>query len=285
MVPIARKSLIAFLAALCVMVSFPCGAAEYSRIISLYAGHTENMIALGGTDRIIALSTSDESLPDLPRFTLNTGPEAILALKPDLVLVRSLVKRHNPELINVLRRAGVTVELIDPPSWEGFPEYLQVLAPFIGASPDEAVARFYASCEEIRDEAERRRAGRPAPKVFVEATSREYHTPAPGSWAARLIELAGGINAAATAVPRRGSSIAPWGLERVLSLLSSGLDVYIIQSGAMNNASLQDVQARPWADALKNTRLVQIPEALLSRPSLIGLTEGGHRLIEILYGE
>jgi iron complex transport system substrate-binding protein len=116
----------------------------------------------------------------------------------------------------------------------------------------------------------------------LEATSRELHTCAPDSWAARLIELAGGINAAPDAVPlRKGSPLASWGIERALKTLEK-VDVYIIQQGPMNAATLDEVLTRPWFPS--GIRVAAVPESRLSRPSLLGLEEGGAALIEIFYG-
>ena len=44
---------------------------------------------------------------------MKAGPEALLALRPDLVLTRTLADSQNPELKKVLERAGVRVEVID----------------------------------------------------------------------------------------------------------------------------------------------------------------------------
>ena len=125
------------------------------------------------------------------------------------------------------------------------------------------------------------------PGVFIEATAKELHTCSPDSWAAKLVELAGGKNAAPDAAPlRAGSAIAPWGLERIMKSASQGaIDVYIVQQGAMNASTPADVKARPWFSALKKTKLAAVPEGELSRPSLLGLEAGGKRLVKIFYGE
>ena len=100
------------------------------------------------------------------------------------------------------------------------------------------------------------------------------------------MELAGGVNAAAAAKPlRSGSSIAPWGLERVLETINSGLDVYLVQQGPMNATDGAALAARPWSRALENVKTAVVPEYCLSRPSLSGLKEGGAMLIKIFYGE
>jgi iron complex transport system substrate-binding protein len=263
------------------------------RIVSLYPGHTDNIIALGMGGRLVAVSrneTRDLWGPetfDLPSLPQKVGAEAILALKPDAVFLRSLVARMNPHLSDVLERAGVAVHVIDPPSWEGFEEYLTHLAAILGTSPDAAREKLAALRDSIADAAKASAHGKRAPLVFLEATSKELHTCAPGSWAARLIELAGGVNTASLAVPlREGSSLAPWGVERVLESASSGLDVYLVQQGAMNAASLEEVRERPWFAALRaRPHLAAVPESCLSRPSLLGLEKGGQMLVKIFYGD
>ncbi|MBR1672930.1 MAG: hypothetical protein IJ702_08380 [Fretibacterium sp.] len=244
------------------------------------------MIALGGADMLAGVSENDATgrLPGLPRLSLRVGAEALLALRPDVVLTRSMAERMNPNLSEVLRRSGVRVESIDPPSWDEFPEYLRRLAGILGLDPEAGVEKLAALRGSIAERA--RASSKRAPRVLVEATARELHTCAPDSWAARLVELAGGVNVASGARPQReGSAIAPWGLERVLRTLDEGLDVYIIQRGAMNAATLEEVRARPWAEALEGVKLVEMPEDELSRPSLLGLERGGERLLDILYGE
>ena len=278
-----------FLTALAAALLFAVPACAYERIVSLYSGHTDNIIALGGQSRLVGLSKNDEParLPDLPRFAPKTGAEAILAVRPDLVLIRSMIEKQNPSLKDVLERAGVTVLSIDPPAWENFTAYLRTLAPLIEVDPQKAVLQFVDLCDEIREQAAIAwRMNRPAPSIFIEATAKELHTCAPKSWAAHMIELAGGSNAAKSAEPlRQGSAIAPWGLERVMGLLSQHLDVYLVQHGPMNRSTPEEIAARPWSGALAKTRVAQVPEYLLSRPSLLGLKEGGAMLLKIFYGE
>ena len=71
----------------------------------------------------------------------------------------------------------------------------------------------------------------------------------------------------------------------MLKSLDGGLDVYIVQKGAMNAATLDGVRSRQWAGALKGVTLAEIPESDLSRPSLLGLERGGNALLAIFYGE
>lgn len=269
------------------LAAVPARAENYSRIVSLYPGHTDNVVALGAGAKLVGISENDNDglLSGVPRFSMKAGPEALLALRPDLVLTRTLADSQNPELRKILERAGVRVEVIDPPKWDEFEQYLRKIAELVGTSPDDAVAELAKIRAGIRGEAEKYSHGR-RPLVFVEATSRELHTCSPDSWAAHLVELAGGVNAAAQAKPlRSGGSIAPWGLERVLKTINSGLDVYLVQQGPMNASDVASLRARPWNGALVGVRTAVVPEYLLSRPSLSGLKEGGAMLIKIFYGE
>lgn len=258
------------------------------RIVSLYPGHSDNIVALGAANKLVAISRNDDKdlLPDLPRFTAKSGAEEILALKPDLVLTRGLAERQNPQLRDVLERAGVKVVSLEPPQWNDFAAYLKELASLIGSNPAEAEKKLETIRSTIAAEVKERSQGK-SPSVFVEATAKELHTCSPDSWAANLVMLAGGKNAAADAIPaRKGSAVAPYGLERILKAAADGkIDIYIIQQGAMNASDLDVLKSRTWYPAIKNIKCAAMPERELSRPSLLGLESGGHRLIKIFYGE
>ncbi|MBR2209428.1 MAG: ABC transporter substrate-binding protein [Synergistaceae bacterium] len=256
-------------------------SAEELRVISLYPGHSDNIFAMGGERILIALSENDDTdlLPDLPRLSLRDNAEKFLALKPDIVVTRSLAIRLNPNLYEILERAGVKIIDLDPPSWNDFENYLKVLANSLGLNSEKAIEKL----SKIKISSQ---SSSLTYHCFIEATSKEIHTCSPSSWAANLILLAGGINAASEAEPlRSGSSIAAWGVERVLkSLENKNLDIYIIQTGAMNNASIKDFYNREWTKILidNGVKAYEVPEKYLSRPSLIGLEKGLEILRKIL---
>lgn len=277
------RRLVVIISSLVILVN--SAFADTLRVISLYPGHSDNIYALGGENFLIALSENDDEdlLPNLPRISLRAGAEKLLALNPDIVVTRSFAERLNPGLYEILKIAGVRVISLDPPTWEKFPEYLKTLATSLNLSPDLAITKLNEIRSNIRTKAHENILHK-APRIFLEATSREVHTCAPDSWAANLITLAGGINIAKDAVPlRAGSSIASWGVERVLKSVDN-LDVYIIQTGAMNNSGLDSFYARQWSSALINVKVYTIPEKFLSRPSLLGLERGGNELMKIFWG-
>ena len=255
--------------------------AETLRVISLYPGHSDNISAMGGN--LVAVSENDDVdfLPELPRVPLRSGAERILALRPDIVVTRPFAERINPNMYDILRRSGVKVISIDPPKWDNFPEYLITLAESLNLNPIDGISRLNSLLAEIESPSSELH----RPRVFLEATSRELHTCAPDSWPARLIALAGGVNIAVDAVPlREGSTIAPYGVERLLKNAAS-LDVYIIQTGAMNTSTAENFRAREWSGALSHVRVYEIPEKYISRPSLLGLEKGLKYLQQIFRTE
>ncbi len=62
---------------------------------------------------------------------------------------------------------------------------------------------------------------------------------------------------------------------------AESLDVYIIQHGAMNTATVKDFYSREWSGALPHVKVYEIPERYMSRPSLLGLEKGGRELLRI----
>ena len=259
---------------------------EELRVISLYPGHSDNIFAMGGEKILIALSENDDAdlLPNLPRLSLRDSAEKFLALNPDIVVTRSFAMRLNPNLYEVLERAGVKIINLDPPSWNDFENYLKVLANSLSLDSKNAIKKLDAIKNSTASHL-----SSTTNNIFIEATSKEIHTCAPDSWAANLISLACGINTAAEAKPlRSGSSIAAWGVERVLkSCENKKLDIYIIQTGAMNHATLKDFYDREWTKILseKGVKVYEVPEKYLSRPSLIGLEKGLEILRKIIINE
>lgn len=259
------------------------------RVISLYPGHTDNIAALGGASLLVARAHNDdlESLGPLPRLPATVTPEAILAHRPDILIMRTLNAAANPNLAPVLERAGVRVHVVDPPTWAAFERYLRDLAHITDLDPQQALIRFADAQAFARTFSQDRKAnGARPPRVFLEATGKELHTCSPDSWAAQVIRLCGGENAAESALPLRpGSALAPWGVERAVALAGK-LDIYLVQQGAMNASTRADVLSRPWFRAFERAGSVQlafIPERYLSRPSLIGLECGIDLLCSTFY--
>ena len=264
--------------------------APYQRIISLYGAHTENLFSLGAGDQVVGVSTSEDYPPEAltkPALSFRDDPERMLALRPDLVLVRPMIMRGRQGLVDSLRQAGVAVVSLQPRSAEGMFTYWQRLGLLTGRREraEAMIARFRRELGLIRARvitvSERKR-----PRVFFESIHRRMKTFAPGSTAVFALEAAGGINLAAGAQAVRDTNIAAYGKERILSHAME-MDVYLAQEGAMNRVSLADIQREPGFQALKAVRQGRvhlIDEQLVSRPTLRLLQ--GIRLIQAaLYPE
>ncbi|MGI6783677.1 MAG: ABC transporter substrate-binding protein [Aminivibrio sp.] len=252
------------------------------RIVSLYAGHSENILALGGGELLVGVSVADDPalFPGAAVLPARPDGERILALAPDLVLIRPMNEASLGRTIRLLEESGVAVASLAPPTWDGMEDYLARLGELTGIQGGENLWREkLAALEKAPPAGER-------PRVFLESSSRGLMTCSPSSWAARMIELAGGLNAAPGAEPvRPGSPLAPFGTERLLALAEEGLDFYLVQVGPMNNVTEGEVLARPWIPALGGAAVALVPEELVSRPSLLRLEEGAKLLARIFSSE
>ena len=85
MAPIrARLLIFASVLIFAALAAVPARAENYARIVSLYPGHTDNVVALGAGAKLVGISENDNEglLPGVPRFSMKAGPEALLALRP-----------------------------------------------------------------------------------------------------------------------------------------------------------------------------------------------------------
>jgi len=250
--------------------------------VSLYAAHAENLAAMGAADLLVGVS---DPLGDLPVVGARDGAEAIAALRPDIVLARPMHRNTQPGLLEQLERLGVRVACLQPATVEELEPYWLELGRLAGREPQaRAMARRFAE-----DMATLRRQAQAIPperrkRVFFETIHRQMKTVSPNSFAAYVLECAGGVNLAADAVPVAGSNIAQFGLERVVAL-GDALDVYLAQQGPMNPVSLEEIRATPGfasLRAVREGRVFLVDEALVGRPTP-RLAEGARAVAEALY--
>lgn len=243
----------------------------FSRIVSLYSAHTENLFAIGaGASVIGGHSTCDYPPPakELPVYEYTGDPEYLIAAMPDLVLVRPFINRHNPAYIAELKKAGLTVCSLYPETFDDFDEYIRRLGLLTGIDTESALEEFHNDLQKI-NKASQNRTDRQ--RVFFESTGREVRTAAAGSLPYLAIETAGGINIAHNAKPLTPlSSIAPFGMEKVLSM-AQDIDAYIVQAGAMNPISgIDELKKRGGYGAIKavqKNRVLLIDEKIISSPT------------------
>ena len=262
----------------------------FTRVISLYPAHTENLFSLGLDSQIIGVSKNDDfpaAAAAKPKFDYREDPERIIAAKPDLVVVRPMISRSAPELLNKLRLTGIRVVSLQPNSLEETFAYWQTLGALTGReqAAQEMIDRFSKRLAEIKavvdtiPEARRKR-------VYFEAIHAKMKTFAPDSMAIFALTTAGGINAAADAEQVRDTNIAYYGTERLLAK-AEGIDLFLAQQGKMNPISEQTIYEEPGFTAIKAVKERQvflIDEHLVARPTL-RMIDGIIKIGSILYPE
>ena len=256
--------------------------ATFTRIVSLYSAHTENIEALGAGDRLVAVSKSDkESL--LPKLSAKDGVERFLALSPDLVLVRPMLARGNARLMAALSRMGIAVISLQPQTVDEMLAYWKTLGRLTetDAAAERLVEGFTSEVDRIRKITADIR---PKTRVFFEARHEKLRTISPGSMPAFVLEVAGGINVATDAIPSRGTNIARYGKERLLGKASE-IELYLAQQGRMNRVSREIIEDEPGFSlipAVREGNIHFVAEHRVSRPTP-ELLSGIRDVITILY--
>jgi iron complex transport system substrate-binding protein len=216
-------------------------------------------------------------------FDYSGDPEYIIAASPDLVLIRPFIRRHSPGYIRELERAGIPIVSLYTDNFDNFDDYIRRLASLAGLDAGPKLAAFHAELNAIRAKTAAIKA-EDRQRIFFESTETEIRTAANGSFPALAIGFAGGVNIAGGAEPvSRGSSIAAFGMERVLEH-ADDIDVYAAQSGAMRQggAAIPDRPGYSVIKAVRNGRVFVINEKLISSPTFRFLT-GVKELARYMY--
>jgi len=265
-----------------------CVSRPFSRIISLYGAHTENLFALNLSEEIIGVSKNEVYPPEAakkPAFSYREDPEKFLAARPDLVLIRPMIDRAYPRLIQRLEQCGITVVSLQPENVRRMYTYWEILGVLTGRreAARKMIQGFKAEINRIRAVTV------PLPskqRVYFEAIHRQMKTFAPDAMAVFALETAGGVNVAADAVPVRNTNIAFYGKERILSN-GDEIDAFITQRGAMNQPSREMILNEPGFSAVKairEGRILIVQEEIVSRPTP-RLLEGIKVIGRFLYPE
>lgn len=266
------------------------GEAPARRIISLYPAHTENLFALGLDSEIVGVSVSDTwPLAALakPRFHYRDDPERIIAARPDLVLIRPMIARSYPHLIEKLERVGIRVVSLQPRTVAEIHDYWRELGRLTGraVAAEAMIAAFETELAAIAGKLATVPAAR-RKKVYFEAIHDRMKTFAPASIAAFVLERAGGINVAADAPAVRETNIAEYGKERILSRAAE-IEVFLAQQGRMNPVSREAIINEPGFSVIRAVRqgaVYLVDEELVSRPTP-RLAQGIRQIAAILYPE
>ena len=241
------------------------------RIVSLACSNTEIVCALGrGGDLVGVDDHSDhpsEIVERLPRVgpDLQIDPAKVAALKPDLVLASLTVPGHE-KVIESIEAKGLPCHVFGPTSLPEVFLSIEDIANLIGAMP-----RAGELLSHMREALPTKKTADPnGPSVIVQWWPKPVIAPGGQSWVQDLLQGAGAIN--------------PLGQEDLLSRPLTDEEVRDLNPDAivLSWCGVPFEKYRPevvydnplWQDiaAVRNRRVVAIPEALLGRP--------GPRLVE-----
>jgi iron complex transport system substrate-binding protein len=169
------------------------------RIISLAPSCTEMLFAMGLGDKVIGITEQCDYPPEARRIRKvgsfsNPSLEAIISLKPDLILSGGGVQR---EIVLRLEKLSFPVLVLYPKDIRGIFRDIEMIGIAVG-KPEKARKLIYSLQKRL--EAVRKRASRipysKRPRVYVEISPDPLMTVGPSTFLNEMIEIAGGVNIA-----------------------------------------------------------------------------------------
>jgi iron complex transport system substrate-binding protein len=255
------------------------------RIVTLAPSATEMIFAVGAGDRLVGRDELSDYPPEAKQVpsigntypTLNT--EAIVALRPDLILAPGVI---SPEQVKALEDLGLTVfHQSTPKDLEGIFQQILTVGRLTGntAQAEKVVADLRARVAALE---EKIRSASSRPKVFYELDATDPGKPwtaGPGSFIDRLITMAGGQNVGAVLS-------SEWGQLSLEELLRQDPDLIILGT-ANYGETPEKVRQRPgWnrLRAVREGRIYPIDADRISRPGP-RIVEGLEAMARIIHPE
>lgn len=256
------------------------------RIVSLAPSNTEILFAIGAGSQVVGRDDFSDYPPEAKQVANIGGgfgeldAEAILALRPDLVMASSLTP---PEQVQALRNLGLTVfTLTNPNDLPGMYINLLTVATLTGheegaktliANLDQRVKAVQAKTAEVTER----------PLVFYEIDSTDPNAPwtsGAGTFIDTLISMAGGDNL--------GKILkGEWAQISIEALIKEDPDIILLGDAIWGGVTPEAVAARTgWdaLDAVKNGQVYPFDDNVVSRPGP-RLVDGLEALAKFLHPE
>ncbi|TVP75221.1 MAG: cobalamin-binding protein [Gemmatimonadales bacterium] len=238
-----------------------------SRVVSLACSNTEILHALGCIHRLVGVDSHsdfpEDALEGLPRLgpDLEIDPELVEALEPDLVLASLTVPGHET-VVEAMEARGLPVVVLAPQHLHEIPDNVRLVARLLDVEErGEALA---LRLEEELVAPSTRDPEPDDPSILVQWWPRPVIAPGRRSWVNGMIRAAGGRNVLAhedrpsrPLEPEEVAHLAPEAI--VVSWCGVHPDQYR-PDVVRDNPAFRDVPA------IRNDRVVCIPEALMGRP-------------------
>lgn len=174
----------------------PPTPAQVRRVVTLAPSLSEIVLALDAGDRLAGVTRFDDDprtakLPRIGGYN-DPQPEAVLAVKPDLVLAEPAPANRGP--VETLARLGVAVDAFPLATVDDIENAVMGIAQLLGKQPQGAALR--GRMEEARREARLRMRGRQRVRALLVFGLDPLVVAGRRSFAGELLEDAGGANAA-----------------------------------------------------------------------------------------
>jgi iron complex transport system substrate-binding protein len=174
----------------------PAVPAQVRRVVTLAPSLSEVVLALGAGARLVGVTRFDDDprTRDLKRVGgyNDPEPEAVLSLKPDLVLAEPAPANRGP--VTTLARLGMSIEAFPLSSVEEIERAIEGVGELLGLSPK--ARELVQGIEAARAHARAQAQGKPRPRVLLVFGLDPLVVAGPQSFAGELLADAGGDNAA-----------------------------------------------------------------------------------------
>lgn len=206
----------------------------HTRIISLYGAHTDVLMNIGAEKNLVGVDKSSADL-GIEVFSYKDSVEKFISAKPDLILIRPMIRDRFSGLIRSLKNANLTVVTIKPTKFEELDNYWLILGKLSGREKEaiQYTDNFHMNLTKLKKKAdsipikERK-------TVFFEARHKTNQTTSLDGIPAYILKVLDINNIAYDATPtKKGSSVADFPKELLLAR-GEKIDVYLAQYGAMN---------------------------------------------------
>jgi iron complex transport system substrate-binding protein len=260
-------------------------AAPAQRIVSIAPSNTEILFALGAGKQVVGREEQSDypaeakNVPSIGSVFQKMNTEAIVALKPDLILAAEI---NSPEQVKALEDLKLTVYYLpNPKTFDDLYANLETVGKLTGRSAEAAKlneslkARYDAVIQKISQ-------AKDAPTVFYEIDATDPtkpYTSGPGTFIDRVITLAGGKNIGGA-------------LKDAFAQISSEELVkqnpnIIVLGDALYGVTPESLAQRPgWSalSAVKDKQVFTFDDNLISRPGP-RLVDGLEQMAKLVHPE
>ncbi len=227
---------------------------KVQRVVTIAPSLTDMMLSMGAGSTLVGVSRfdTDKAVAALPRVGGFVDPsvEAVIALKPDLVLVQPGPGNQRP--VERMAELGVPVLLLPLHTVADTLAAMRAVGQALGREKEaEAlISQFEATRARIREAAKKL----PTPRVLLAYGFEPLVVAGPGSFADELLRDAGALNLAADG----GSAYPVYSVERAVRALPD-----VVVDAADVDVGKEKLQALP---GLSEARWVEVPSLALLQP-------------------